>query len=207
MYFSRHAYSKEVHMILTNQPPFSLHPAELCLCLPSFPLFFKTLLITTKRKKRSVSWLQINCSTTFLQKKKQKGEGTSKCGMGSVTVVFVSINLRAQESMRYLHKSFHNSCGLWQHCICMTSPLWLVCAFSAALPTTGRNPGYSQQFSVSHPQKQIRQSMLNTSCVNAGVPVLLVQFPRDSTGSFPVHLINAKREKCYTLRKYWPFRS
>lgn len=49
--------------------------------------------------------------------------------------------------------------------------------------------------------------MLNTSCVNAGVPVLLVQFPRDSTGSFPVHLINAKREKCYTLRKYWSFRS
>lgn len=50
--------------------------------------------------------------------------------------------------------------------------------------------------------------MLNTSYVNAGVPVLLVvQFPRDSTGSYPIHLINAKREKCCTLRKYWSFRS
>lgn len=76
--------------------------------------------------------------------KKQKGEGMSKCGIDSVTVVFVSINLRAQECMRYLHKSFHNSCGLWEHCICMTSPLWLVCAFSAALPATGSNPGHSQ---------------------------------------------------------------
>lgn len=37
--------------------------------------------------------------------------------------------------------------------------------------------------------------MFNTSCVNAGVPVLLVvQFPRDGTGSFPTHLIN-KTEK------------
>ena len=76
--------------------------------------------------------------------KKQKGEGTSKCGISSVTVVFVSINLRAQECMRYLHKSFHNSCGLWEHCICMTSPLRPVCAFSAALPATGSNPGHSQ---------------------------------------------------------------
>lgn len=50
--------------------------------------------------------------------------------------------------------------------------------------------------------------MLNTSYVNAGVPVLLVvQFPRDGSGSFPIHLINAKREKCYTWRKYWSFRS
>lgn len=72
-----------------------------------------------------------------LSVEKEKGEGTSKCGTDSVTVVFVSINLRAQECMRYLHKSFHNSCGLWEHCICMTSPLWLVCAFSAALPATG----------------------------------------------------------------------
>lgn len=46
--------------------------------------------------------------------------------------------------------------------------------------------------------------MFNTSYVNAGVPV---QFPRDGTGSFPIHLINAKREKCYTWRKYWSFRS
>lgn len=50
--------------------------------------------------------------------------------------------------------------------------------------------------------------MFNTSYVNAGVPVLLVvQFPRDGTGSFPIHLINTKREKCYTQRKWWPFRS
>lgn len=58
------------------------------------------------------------------------------------------------------------------------------------------------------PSEQTHQCMLNTSYVNAGVPVLLVvQFPRDSTGSFPIHLINAKREKCYTWRKYWSFRA
>lgn len=142
MYFSRHAYSKDVHMVLTNQPSFPLHPAYPYLCLPPFPLFF-TLLVKKKRKKFSFSAahkLFYNLSV----EKKQKGGGTSKCGIGSVTVVFVSINLRAQECMRYLHKSFHNSCGLWEHCICMTSPLWLVCAFSAALLATGSNPGHSQ---------------------------------------------------------------
>lgn len=48
--------------------------------------------------------------------------------------------------------------------------------------------------------------MFNTSCVNAGVPVLLVvQFPRDGTGSFPTHLVNTKTEECYSQWKWWSF--
>lgn len=37
-------------------------------------------------------------------------------------MVLISINLRLQECMRYLDKSSHNACGLWEHSICMTSP-------------------------------------------------------------------------------------
>lgn len=111
---------------------------------------FSTSFYITSNKKKKKREKKISFSAAhklfynLSVEKKQKGEGTSKCGIGSVTVVFVSINLRAQECMRYLHKSFHNSCGLWEHCICMTSPLRLVCAFSAALPATGSNPGHSQ---------------------------------------------------------------
>lgn len=121
-------------------------PSTLLNLIYAYHLFhFFFILLVKKKKRKKISFsaahkLFYNLSV----EKKQKGGGTSKCGTGSVTVVFVSINLRAQECMRYLHKSFHNSCGLWEHCICMTSPLWLVCAFSAALPATGSNPGHSQ---------------------------------------------------------------
>ena len=56
-------------------------------------------------------------------------------------MVFISINLRSQECMRYLDKSFHNSCGLWKHSICMTSPCGLhvlsqqLCLNQGGVPT------------------------------------------------------------------------
>lgn len=87
MYFSRHTYSKEVHTILTNQPPFPLHPAELCLCLPSFPLFFFFNITNNhKKKKKSVSWLHITVLQPFCREEtewgrdKQMWHGLCDCG-------------------------------------------------------------------------------------------------------------------------------
>lgn len=74
--------------------------------------------------------------------------------------------------------------------------------FLSSIACNRSNPGHSQYFSLSHPHVQSHHCMFSTSCVNAGVPVLLVvQFPRHGTGSFPNHLINTKREKCYTRER------
>lgn len=56
--------------------------------LTIFPTFFLNITNNHKKKKKKISFLAARKLFYNLSvEKKQKGEGTSKCGMGSVTVV------------------------------------------------------------------------------------------------------------------------